>query len=137
MKEKLFKFFDAIPVLLSLKNPERWSWLIKAIFTEEQETISSVFAMNPNDKKDPNNRLDQAFSFVAYVPNRLYGLYGYLRRLCLIAMLTHYRKEHGATEYDEKYKDEIEFARQEEEIYPEVAQYMTVDEVTEFNFWDE
>jgi hypothetical protein len=52
-------------------------------------------------------------------------------------MLTHYRKEHGATEYDEKYKDEIEFARQEEEIYPEVAQYMTVDDVVMDSFWDE
>jgi hypothetical protein len=137
MTVKLYRFFDAIPLLLELKNPQRWSWIMRAIFNDEKMNKASVFGMSAEDLKNPDNRLDQAFAFESKVSDRRWGLYAYLRRLCLVAMLTHYKDAHDIHDYDARLEQEMRYLIDEEESYPEVAEYLTVQDVVEDSFWDE
>lgn len=121
-------FFVKIPELCKAKNADRWAWIIGAVYDAELKG-GTPFDKNEHDKLNPLNRNEVAFAFdcddeVAK---------DQCRHLSNIIMLSHYVKEHKATEYAELLNSEVAIAKDAESdttnsSLASVASVMTVEQ---------
>ncbi len=117
-------FFIALPHLCKAENADRWSKINEMQFDAELAS-GTPFDRTEADKREPFNRLETAFGFMAFRHDaeRAY----YCRILAEIFVLAHYAIEHGEMNHDGRIKALIAEAKQYRGAYPDIDEYMTPD----------
>jgi hypothetical protein len=116
-------FFVKIPELCGGKNADRWASIIGYVYDLELMD-DSAFDRNAEDKADPDNRFEVVFAFNGGNPDKVEQC----KRLVRILMFNHYLEDHNEPEYREAIEANYKVALAAQELYPDIADVMSVED---------
>lgn len=111
---------------------DRWASVVQMIYDDERINMDSAFHVNEIDKANPDNRLAVAFAWPSKDENKK----RHCRNLMLLVLINHYVKTHRNYAYEKLYGEVYAQAEKDEKVYQDVYSIMTVEDTTDYSFWD-